>query len=68
VINVSVTRFLFFAVHYTDRILVLNALMSNARIAMQLSTREGFEVKVSEAIHAGIPIIACTSPIRIAFL
>ncbi|THU92172.1 glycosyltransferase family 4 protein [Dendrothele bispora CBS 962.96] len=38
---------------------LLNALMSNARIAMQLSTREGFEVKVSEAIHAGIPII-CT--------
>lgn len=33
--------------------------MSNARIALQLSTREGFEVKVSEAIHAGIPIIAC---------
>ncbi|KIK59828.1 glycosyltransferase family 4 protein [Collybiopsis luxurians FD-317 M1] len=38
---------------------LLNALMSNARIALQLSTREGFEVKVSEAIHAGIPIIAC---------
>ncbi|KAJ7632483.1 trehalose phosphorylase [Roridomyces roridus] len=37
---------------------LLNALMSNARIALQLSTREGFEVKVSEAIHAGIPIIA----------
>jgi glycosyltransferase involved in cell wall biosynthesis len=33
--------------------------MSNARIALQLSTREGFEVKVSEAIHTGIPIIAC---------
>lgn len=29
--------------------LVLNALMANARIALQLSTREGFEVKVSEA-------------------
>jgi glycosyltransferase involved in cell wall biosynthesis len=40
-------------------ILVLNALMANARIALQLSTREGFEVKVSEAVHAGIPIIAC---------
>lgn len=38
---------------------LLNALMSNARIALQLSTREGFEVKVSEAIHAGIPIVAC---------
>jgi glycosyltransferase involved in cell wall biosynthesis len=43
----------------TDSFQVLNALMSNARIALQLSTREGFEVKVSEAIHAGIPIIAC---------
>lgn len=37
---------------------VLNALMAKAKIAMQLSTREGFEVKVSEAIHAGIPIVA----------
>ncbi|KAF8921442.1 glycosyltransferase family 4 protein [Mucidula mucida] len=37
---------------------LLNALMSNAKIALQLSTREGFEVKVSEAIHTGIPIIA----------
>jgi len=36
----------------------LNALMSNARVALQLSTREGFEVKVSEALHKGIPIIA----------
>ena len=33
--------------------------MANARIALQLSTREGFEVKVSEAVHAGVPIIAC---------
>ncbi|KAF9533447.1 trehalose phosphorylase [Crepidotus variabilis] len=38
---------------------LLNALMSNARIAVQLSTREGFEVKVSEALHAGKPVIAC---------
>jgi glycosyltransferase involved in cell wall biosynthesis len=37
---------------------LLNALMSNARIALQLSTREGFEVKVSEALHTGKPIIA----------
>lgn len=36
----------------------LNALMSNAKIVLQLSTREGFEVKVSEAMHKGIPIIA----------
>ncbi|GFF43565.1 trehalose phosphorylase [Aspergillus udagawae] len=37
---------------------VLNALMSKAKVALQLSTREGFEVKVSEAIHKGTPIIA----------
>jgi hypothetical protein len=32
--------------------------MQNAYIALQLSTREGFEVKVSEALHASIPVIA----------
>ena len=32
--------------------------MANSRIALQLSTREGFEVKVSEALHAGKPIVA----------
>lgn len=37
---------------------LLNALMANAKIALQLSTREGFEVKVSEALHAGIPVVA----------
>lgn len=37
---------------------LLNALMANSKIALQLSTREGFEVKVSEALHAGIPVIA----------
>ncbi|KAF2273844.1 trehalose synthase (Ccg-9) [Westerdykella ornata] len=37
---------------------MLNALMSCAHVALQLSTREGFEVKVSEALHKGIPIIA----------
>jgi alpha,alpha-trehalose phosphorylase (configuration-retaining) len=37
---------------------VLNALMANGKIALQLSTREGFEVKVSEALHAGIPVVA----------
>ncbi|TFK27390.1 trehalose phosphorylase [Coprinopsis marcescibilis] len=37
---------------------LLNALMANSRIALQLSTREGFEVKVSEALHAAKPIIA----------
>ncbi len=37
---------------------ILNALMACARVALQLSTREGFEVKVSEALHMGTPIIA----------
>ena len=37
---------------------VLNTFMSNAKVALQLSTREGFEVKVSEALHKGIPVIA----------
>lgn len=37
---------------------VLNALLSKATIALQLSTREGFEVKVSEAMHKGKPVIA----------
>jgi len=37
---------------------MLNMLLSNAKIALQLSTREGFEVKVSEALHKGVPIIA----------
>ncbi|KAH9930914.1 trehalose phosphorylase [Fomitopsis serialis] len=37
---------------------LLNALMANSRFALQLSTREGFEVKVSEALHTGKPVIA----------
>ncbi|KAL2872556.1 UDP-Glycosyltransferase/glycogen phosphorylase [Aspergillus lucknowensis] len=37
---------------------VLNAVLSKAKIALQLSTREGFEVKVSEALHMGKPVIA----------
>jgi glycosyltransferase involved in cell wall biosynthesis len=40
----------------TDQI--LNTLLSNAHVALQLSTREGFEVKVSEALHHGVPVIA----------
>jgi glycosyltransferase involved in cell wall biosynthesis len=37
---------------------VLDTLIANSKIALQVSTREGFEVKVSEALHAGKPIIA----------
>ncbi|KDQ59546.1 glycosyltransferase family 4 protein [Jaapia argillacea MUCL 33604] len=37
---------------------LLNALMECSKFALQLSTREGFEVKVSEALHAGKPVIA----------
>jgi alpha,alpha-trehalose phosphorylase (configuration-retaining) len=39
-------------------ITVLNAILSNSKIALQLSLQEGFEVKVSEALHKGIPVIA----------
>jgi glycosyltransferase involved in cell wall biosynthesis len=37
---------------------LLNVLIANAHVALQLSTREGFEIKVSEALHAGRPVIA----------
>ncbi|RAL01741.1 putative trehalose synthase (Ccg-9) [Aspergillus ibericus CBS 121593] len=48
---------------------VLNALLSKAKVALQLSTREGFEVKVSEAIHKGTPVIATKAggiPLQVA--
>jgi len=35
--------------------------MANAKIALQLSLREGFEIKVSEALHIGIPVIATSA-------
>lgn len=37
---------------------MINTLLSCSRVALQLSTSEGFEVKVSEALHKGIPVIA----------
>ncbi|OIW25617.1 glycosyltransferase family 4 protein [Coniochaeta ligniaria NRRL 30616] len=37
---------------------LLNTVIANAHVVLQLSTREGFEVKVSEALHAGRPVIA----------
>jgi len=37
---------------------ILNALMRRAHVAFQLSHREGFEVKVTEALHKGTPLIA----------
>jgi len=40
---------------------LLNTLISVSHIVLQLSTREGFEVKVSEAIHKGKPIIAANA-------
>ena len=39
-------------------ILVLNALMTTAKLVVQLSLREGFEVKVSEALYHGKPVVA----------
>ena len=37
---------------------LLNAILRYAKIALQLSIREGFEVKVTEAILKGVPVIA----------
>lgn len=37
---------------------VLNVLLREARVALQLSHKEGFEVKVSEALMKGIPVAA----------
>lgn len=37
---------------------MLNTLLSTAHVALQLSSSEGFEVKVSEALRKGVPVIA----------
>ncbi|KAH6672993.1 glycosyltransferase family 4 protein [Halenospora varia] len=37
---------------------LLNTMISASYVVLQLSTREGFEVKVSEALHKGKPVIA----------
>ncbi|KAG0635564.1 trehalose phosphorylase [Tuber brumale] len=37
---------------------MLNAMITTAKIVMQLSLREGFEVKVSEALYHGKPVVA----------
>ena len=43
---------------------LLNAILSLAKVALQLSLREGFEVKVSEALHKviALPPAPLTSP------
>jgi len=42
--------------HHNDQI--LNALLRSAWAALQLSHKEGFEVKVTEALHKGRPVVA----------
>lgn len=37
---------------------MLNALLRNAKMALQLSYKEGFEIKVTESLMKGVPIIA----------
>ncbi|GCE12964.1 glycosyl transferase family 1 [Tengunoibacter tsumagoiensis] len=37
---------------------ILNALLRRSAVALQLSIREGFEIKVTEALLKGIPVIA----------
>jgi len=44
--------------HYDQ---LLNTLLRNAVIALQLSYREGYEVKVTEALMKGIPVVAYKS-------
>ena len=44
------------SVPHSDQI--LNALLSESHIALQLSHKEGFEFKVTEALHKGKPVIA----------
>jgi len=40
---------------------ILNALLSGSKVALQLSLREGFEVKITEALAKGKPVIAYRS-------
>nr|KAJ3421546.1 hypothetical protein HK105_003157 [Polyrhizophydium stewartii] len=40
---------------------ILNALLASCKIYLQLSVREGFEIKVTEALHKGKPVIAYRS-------
>lgn len=42
--------------HHNDQI--LNALLRGSYAALQLSYKEGFEVKVTEGVHKGKPVIA----------
>ncbi|ORZ22342.1 hypothetical protein BCR42DRAFT_345122 [Absidia repens] len=37
---------------------LLNVILRGARVALQLSHREGFEVKVTESLQKGVPIVA----------
>jgi len=37
---------------------LLNMILRGAYVALQLSHREGFEVKVTEALHKGVPVVA----------
>ncbi|KAG0436195.1 Trehalose phosphorylase [Dictyocoela muelleri] len=40
---------------------ILNCILSNAKVCLQLSISEGFEIKVSEAILKNIPVIVYNS-------
>ncbi len=37
---------------------ILNALLTESKVALQLSHKEGFEVKVTEALMKGVPVVA----------
>lgn len=44
--------------HWVSTDQILNALLSRSRVALQLSHKEGFEVKVTESLFHGKPVIA----------
>ena len=37
---------------------IFNTILRCAHVALQLSTREGFEIKVTEALAKGVPVVA----------
>jgi alpha,alpha-trehalose phosphorylase (configuration-retaining) len=47
---------------------IFNTVLRCARVALQLSTREGFEVKVTEALAKGVPVVAFKAGIMILFV
>lgn len=47
---------------------IFNTILRCAHVALQLSTREGFEIKVTEALAKGVPVIAFKAGMMILFV